>query len=207
MSNSDYYLTNESKQDRSQVRVEKILDAVEDLMVQTPSKKIDVQSIAKKAFVSVGAIYHHFPSVDSIFASLLIRKVRRRLNSLITLLEGLGPEVTLDMAADNMIDQTFAEWNQKPIAAKKETLSLYYQNASKPEFFSSYSKVLYPYIRAFIQRNTSGTIRDISEEEWPFLNRTSLTAIITPFLEENPIAGTQAHKTIVKDIVLRIYSK
>ncbi|MBT8527772.1 TetR/AcrR family transcriptional regulator [Polynucleobacter paneuropaeus] len=207
MSNSDYYLTNKSKQDRSRVRVEKILDAAEELAANTPSQKISIKSIAKKAFISVGAIYHHFPSINSIFASLLIRKVRRRLNSLITLLEGLGPEMTLDMAANSMLDQVFAEWNQKPIAAKKETLSLYYQNASKPEFFSSYSKVLYPYVRACIERNTTGTMRDISEEEWPFFNRTSLTAIIAPFVEANPIAGTDAHKAIAKDIVLRIYSK
>lgn len=81
------YFVNESKQERSHTRVEKILDAVETLSSEAPNKKIDIKSISKKAFVSVGAIYHHFPTVNSIFASLLLRKVRLRIQGLEDLID------------------------------------------------------------------------------------------------------------------------
>lgn len=207
MSKADNYFTNEPKQDRSQVRVEKILDAVEELIQETPTKKIDVKSIAQKAFISVGAIYHHFPSLNSIFASLLIRKVKLRLAELAKLIDTLGPDVKLEQFADQLIDQAFFEWGNRPIAAKKEALEFYYQHTHNPEFFYSYAHILYPHVQAFIARNTTNTIREITEEEWPFFNRVSQTAIIGPFLEQLPIAGTPLHRSIVKDIVLRVYSK
>jgi hypothetical protein len=115
--------------------------------------------------------------------------------------------VTLEAFIDGLINQAFAEWNQMPSTAKKRALDFYYQNASKPEFFYSYAQVLYPHVCAFIERNTTDTIRNITEEEWPFLNRASQTAIIGPFLESNPIAGTDTHRWIVKDMAMRIYSK
>lgn len=201
------YFVNEPKQERSHARVEKILDAVESLSVEAPSKKIDIKSIAKKAFVSVGAIYHHFPSVNSIFASLLLRKVQLRIQELAALIDSLGPEVSLEQFVDLLIDQAFYEWGQKPIAAKNEALDFYYQHAHKPEFFYSYAQSVYPHVNAFIQRNETNTFRVITEEEWPFLNRISQTAILSPFLEQSPIAGSDKHREIVRDIALRIYSK
>ncbi|QWD59543.1 TetR/AcrR family transcriptional regulator [Polynucleobacter sp. MWH-UH35A] len=201
------YFAHEAKQERSYARVEKILDAVEALSTESPNKKIDIKSISKKAFISVGAIYHHFPSVNSIYASLLLRKVRLRIQGLAALIDSLGPDVTLDQFSDQLINQAFHEWGEKPIAAKHEALEFYYQNAHKPEFFYSYAQSIYPHVLAFIQRNKTNSFRDIAEDEWPFLNRISQTAILSPFLEQSPIAGTDRHRAIVKDIALRIYSK
>lgn len=201
------YFANEAKQERSYARVEKILDAVEALSTESPNKKIDIKSIAKRAFISVGAIYHHFPSVNSIYASLLLRKVRLRIQGLAALIDSLGPDITLDQFSDQLINQAFHEWGEKPIAAKNEALEFYYQNAHKPEFFYSYAQSIYPHVLAFIQRNKTNSFRYIAEDEWPFLNRISQTAILSPFLEQSPIAGTDRHRAIVKDIALRIYSK
>lgn len=198
---------NQPKQERSHARIEKILDAVEELSENSPSTKIDIKSIAKKSFISIGAIYHHFPSVNSIFASLLLRKVKLRIEGLARLIDSLGPNVTLEEFTDQLINQAFYEWGQKPIASKEEALRFYYQNAHKPEFFYSYAEILFPHVKLFLARNTTNTFRQISEEEWPFLNRISQGAILSPFLEQQAIAGTQKHREIVKDIAIRIYSK
>lgn len=207
MSDFDNYFTNQSKQERSQARVEKILDAVERLSLETPNKKIEIRAISKKALISVGAIYHHFPSLHSIFASLLVRKVQGRLKEITALISNLSPEVTLQQITDLWIDQAFNEWGNKPMVAKEEALRFFYQNAHRPEVFYSFAQALYPFIQEFIQRNTTNTIREISEEEWPLLNRLVQTAIISPFIEQLPIAGTKAHRKIVKDVFVRLYTK
>ena len=207
MKHPNKYFTNEPKQERSQARVEKILDAVESLSTEAPTKKIDIKSIAKRAFISIGAIYHHFPSVNSIYASLLLRKIQSRIDELGIFIDSLGPEVTVEHFFDLLIDQAFYEWGQKPIAAKNEALEFYYRNAHQPEFFYSYAQSIYPHVDAFIQRNKTNTFREIGEQEWPFLNRISQTAILSPFLEQSSIAGSEIHRAIVKDIALRIYSK
>lgn len=201
------YFAKQPKQERSQARVEKILDAVESLSIAAPSKKIDIKSIAKRSFISVGAIYHHFPSVNSIFASLLLRKMQFRIHYLGVLIDSLGPEVTLEQFFDIIIDQAFYEWGQKPIAGKSEALKFFYQNAHKPEFLYTFTQPLYPYVNSFIERNQTNTFREITDDEWPFLNRVFQTTALSPFFEQSPIAGSEMHREIVKDIAVRICSK
>lgn len=201
------YFAKQPKQERSQARVEKILDAVESLSIAAPSKKIDIKSIAKRSFISVGAIYHHFPSVNSIFASLLLRKMQFRIHYLGVLIDSLGPEVTLEQFFDIIIDQAFYEWGKKPIAGKSEALKFFYQNAHKPEFLYTFTQPLYPYVNSFIERNQTNTFREITDDEWPFLNRVFQTTALSPFFEQSPIAGSEMHREIVKDIAVRICSK
>lgn len=207
MNTPNKYFANEPKQKRSQSRVEKILDTVESISTEAPSKKIDIKTIAKRSFISVGAVYHHFPSVNSIFASLLLRKIQFRIHYLGVLIDSLDPEVSLEEFFDILIDQAFYEWGQKPIAGKSEALKFFYQNAQKPEFLYSYTQSLYPHINSFIERNNTNTFREITDDEWPFLNRVALTTILSPFFEQSPIAGSETHRAIVKDIAVRICSK
>jgi AcrR family transcriptional regulator len=207
MNTPNKYFANEPKQKRSQSRVEKILDTVESISTEAPSKKIDIKTIAKRSFISVGAVYHHFPSVNSIFASLLLRKIQFRIHYLGVLIDSLEPEVSLEEFFDILIDQAFYEWGQKPIAGKSEALKFFYQNAQKPEFLYSYTQSLYPHINSFIERNNTNTFREITDDEWPFLNRVALTTILSPFFEQSPIAGSETHRAIVKDIAVRICSK
>lgn len=207
MNTPDKYFANKPKQKRSQARLEKILDTVESISTEAPTKKIDIKTIAKRSFVSVGAIYHHFPSVNSIFASLLLRKIQFRIHYLGILIDSLGPEVTLEQFFDILIDKAFYEWGQKPIAGKSEALKFFYQNANKPEFLYTYTQSLYPHLNSFIQRNKTDTFRQITEDEWPFLNRVALTTILSPFFEQSPLAGSDTHRAIAKNIAVRVCSK
>ena len=207
MNTPNKYFANEPKQKRSEARVEKILDTVESISTEAPTRKIDIKTIARRSFISVGAVYHHFPSVNSIFASLLLRKMQFRIHYLGVLIDSLGPEVTLEQFFDILIDQAFYEWGHKPIAGKNEAVKFFYQNAQHPEFLYSFTQPLYPRINSFIQRNKTNTFREITDDEWPFLNRVALTTILSPFFEQSPIAGSETHRAIAHDIAVRICSK
>jgi AcrR family transcriptional regulator len=201
------YFVKEPKQERSQTRVEKILDAVESLAIEAPSKKIDIKSIAKRSFISIGAIYHHFPSVNNIYATLLLRKMQFRIHYLGVLIDSLGSEVTLEQFFDLIIDEAFYYWGKKPIAGKSEAIKFFYQNVHQPEVLYTFTQPIYPNINAFFQRNKTDTFREITDNEWPFLNRIVLTTVISPFFEQSPIAGSEVHRSIVKDIAMRVCSK
>jgi AcrR family transcriptional regulator len=205
MSDFEKYFTNDPKQERSYARVEKILDAVDALASSKPPKKISIKEIAKNAFISVGAIYHHFPSLNSIFASLLIRKINIRTNELIAFIDSQKLDTTLEKFADTLVDNVFNFWiNQSP-PEKKESLRFFYQNAKFPELFYSFARNIYPNIKEFISKNNTGTFREISENEWPLLVRLSQTALISPFMESLPIAGTPEHKKIAKDTIVKSF--
>jgi AcrR family transcriptional regulator len=207
MNDFEKYFTNPSKQERSQARVEKILDAVESLQNSGPIKKISLRDIARKTFISIGAIYHHFPSLNSIFASLLIRKIRIRTNELVAFVNSQKPDITLEQFADTLVNQVFNFWIDQSPPEKKESLRFFYQNAKRPELFYSFAQNIYPQIKEFILKNKTGTFKEITEAEWPLLIRLSQTALISPFIESLPIAGTSEHRKIAKDTILKLFGK
>ena len=205
--NFDAYYNHPSKQKRGEERVEKILDSIENALEENPDWNINTRTIAKRAKISSGAIYHHFPSVGSLFASLFIRKVKKAHSITIDLLNSLGPEVTLNEVSDLLVDHAFIVWSKGNIQIKKIVIEFFYRNANEPELLYSFIDPLVPHLRAFAARNTTNTIRDIAEEEWPLILRTTQTAVSSPFIERQAIAGTDAHRRFAKDCFRRLLAK
>ena len=205
--NFDAYFNNPSKQKRGEERVEKILDSIENALEENPDWNLNTRTIAKRAKVSSGAIYHHFPSVGSMFASLFIRKVKKTHSITIDLVNSLGPEVTLNEVSDILVDHAFSVWGKGSLQIKKIVIEFFYRNAKEPELLYSFIDPIVPHLQAFAARNTTNTIRDIADEEWPLIVRTTQTAISSPFIERQTIAGTDAHRKFAKDCFRRLLAK
>jgi len=206
-SNFDAYFNHPSKQKRGEERVEKILDSIENALEENPDWEFNTRTIAQRAKISSGAIYHHFPSVGSLFASLFIRKVKKTHLITIDLVNSLGANVTLDEVSELLVDHAFLVWSKGSVQIKKIVIEYFYRNAKEPELLYSFIDPLVPHLRAFVARNTTNTIRNITEEEWPLILRTTQTAISSPFIERQTIAGTEAHKKFAKDCFRRLLAK
>lgn len=205
--NYDSYFNKPSKQKRGEERVEKILDSIEKALEENPNWDLNTRTIAKNAKISSGAIYHHFPSVGSLFASLFIRKVKKAHSVTIDLVDSLGPEVTLNEICDILVDHTFKVWSKGSLKIKKIVIEYFYRNAKEPELLYSFIDPLVPHFQAFVARNTTNTIREIAEEEWPLILRTTQTAVTSPFIEHQKIAGTDQHRQLAKDCFRRLLAK
>jgi AcrR family transcriptional regulator len=205
--NYDSYFNKPTKQKRGEERVEKILDSIEMALEENPGWNLNTRTIAKNAKVSSGAIYHHFPSVGSLFASLFIRKVKKTHTITIDLVNSLGPEVTLNEVCDILVDHTFEVWDKGSVEIKKIVIEFFYRNAKEPELLYSFIDPVVPHFQAFVARNTTNTIREIDQNEWPLILRTTQTAVTSPFIERQAIAGTDQHRRFAKDCFRRLLSK
>ena len=203
----DSYFNNPSKQRRGEERVEKILESIEKALEENPDWNLNTRTIAKNAKISSGAIYHHFPSVGSLFASLFIRKVKKTHSVTIDLVNSLGPEVTLNEISDILVDHAFEVWSKGNLQVKKMVIEFFYRNAKEPELLYSFVDPLVPHFKAFAARNTTNTIRQIAEEEWPLILRTTQTAVSSPFIERQAIAGTDQHRRLAKDCFRRLLAR
>jgi len=205
--NYDSYFNKPSKQKRGEERVEKILESIEIALEENPSWNLNTRTIAKNAKISSGAIYHHFPSVGSLFASLFIRKVKKQHSVMIDLVNSLGSEVTLNDISNLLVDHAFEVWGKGNIQIKKIVIEFFYRNAKEPELLYSFIDPLVPHFQAFVARNTTNTIREIAKEEWPLILRTTQTAVSSPFIERQEIAGTDQHRQLAKDCFRRLLAK
>ena len=64
-----------------QLKYEKILDALEHLLVSKNIQSISVSEIAQTAGIGKGSIYYYFPSKDAILEALIERNYEKPLNT------------------------------------------------------------------------------------------------------------------------------
>ncbi|MET9606678.1 TetR/AcrR family transcriptional regulator [Streptomyces sp. NPDC006512] len=76
------------KQQRGEATVEQVLDAALGLYAASGEAGLTLGTITRASGVSSGSIYHHFGSLDGVFAALALRSVGQLLNALGTALIG-----------------------------------------------------------------------------------------------------------------------
>lgn len=96
-------------QARSRERVEKILDAAVQLLIEEGYDAVKTNAIARRADVSIGSVYQFFPNRFAIFGALAERyreKIARSLDSHLK----LGPNRSWEQALAETIDTLAAMW-------------------------------------------------------------------------------------------------
>lgn len=90
----------EAKQERSRLRVEKILSTALEMLAQEPGHKVSTAAIAKRAGVSVGTLYQFFPNKEAVLYELYQRWLNGVLEALDRLNEDLAPDATRGECVD-----------------------------------------------------------------------------------------------------------
>jgi hypothetical protein len=79
-------------------------------------------------------------------------------------------------------------------------------NGLTPDYFTYMDSMVEPYLVAASQNNT-GTFRVLSTSEASLLIRQIFILVERPFIEGNPIAGTEEHRRIAIDMIIRLLGK
>jgi len=93
----------QAQQERSQLKVEKILLATLDLLTATTAENIGTKSIARASGVSVGTLYRFFPNKEAIYYELYRRWLKENQEALDCLIEQLPADATLETFLDAFI--------------------------------------------------------------------------------------------------------
>jgi hypothetical protein len=80
------------------------------------------------------------------------------------------------------------------------------QNALSSEFYHYSDALTQPYVETAL-RNQTNTFRHISIDEAILLFRSALTIVERPFVELNPIAGTEEHRRIAISTLVQMFGK
>ncbi len=91
------------RQERGKRRMDEILDAAEQLMLEVGPASASIQDIAKRAGASVGSIYHFFPTKEAILAALQARYVAEGEVVKGQILENMAAAATLPL--NEFVDQ------------------------------------------------------------------------------------------------------
>lgn len=96
-------------QARSRERVERILDAAVQLLIEEGYDAVKTNAIARRAEVSIGSVYQFFPNRFAIFGALAERYREKIAHSLESHLK-VDPDRTWEQALEETVDTLAAMW-------------------------------------------------------------------------------------------------
>lgn len=108
------------QQQRSKDRVETVLDAALEIVIEQGAEALAMREVARRAGVQIGSIYQYFPSKAAILRELALRNLRRVRELLAATVEGLFAErrgrPTPRQAVQRVVDAYFAHYRDQPAA-------------------------------------------------------------------------------------------
>jgi AcrR family transcriptional regulator len=117
---SDAEVRRRPQQERSKVRVETILDAALELIVEFGAEDLAMREVARRAGVPISSVYQYFPSKAAIIRELVKRNTDHvslmLQDELGRLLVEHGGRPTPAQAVDRLIDAYFEHYRDRPAA-------------------------------------------------------------------------------------------
>jgi hypothetical protein len=200
-------LFNESKQERSQKTLDNILQAAQQLVEEADPTVFTSRNLAKKSGYALGTLVHRLGSVENVFL-WVIKEARNELSKKIALsITQLDTDITIQKFAEDMVDKGFT--NFKKVGPK--VMRFFEARITKREgltadYFAYLDFFTEPYLE-FSQKNKTDTFRKLSKNEAALLIRQLCLLAERPFMEGNPIAGTEEHRRIVVEAATRLLGK
>lgn len=197
----------ESKQDRSQKTLLDILQAADQIVADANPELFTSRSLAQKSGYALGTLVRRLSSVDNVFL-WSIKHARE------ALLKELG--VYIAQFDPNASINDFAEiiTNKGIVGAKKVNPKVmrYFENritkryGLTADYFTYLDCLVEPYLEA-VQKNKTDTFRHVTKDEASLLIRYICLMLERPFMENQSIAGTEEHRRISKDAIIRLLGK
>lgn len=197
----------ESKQERSLKTMADILQAAEQLTAQANPELFTSRSLSQKSGYALGTLVRRLGSVENVFLWAIKKGRSSLLNEFALRIAQFDPNVSVQQFSEELIDTAFT--NIKKVNPK--VMRFFENRITKREglpvdFFSYWDCFVEPY-QELVQRNTTDTFRQMTKEEVTLIIRNLSLFVERPFVEGNPIAGTEEHRRIAVDTFTRLLGK
>jgi len=197
----------ESKQKRSQKTLEDILEAAEQIVAEANPDLFTSRSLAQRSGYALGTLVRRLSSVENVFLWSVKKNRDQKLKEVAINITQFSADTPIHTFAENMIDMAFSSFQQvNPAVMHFFEKRFTKMNGLTPDYFTYMDSMVEPYRVAASQNNT-GTFRVLSTSEASLLIRQIFILVERPFIEGNPIAGTQEHRRIAIDMIIRLLGK
>jgi hypothetical protein len=197
----------ESKQERSQKTLEDILEAAEQIVREANPDLFTSRTLAQRSGYALGTLVRRLSSVENVYLWAVKKGRDKKFQEFSIRITQFDIDTPIDAFAENMIDSAFSAVQRvNPAVMRFFEHRLTKINGLPPDYFAYMDLLVEPYLMA-ASKNQTGTFRSLSISEAPLLIRQICLLIERPFMEGNPIAGTQEHRRIAIDTIIRLLRK
>jgi hypothetical protein len=195
------------KQDRSKKTLDDLLQAAYEIVEAADTAKFTSRTLASKSGYSLGTLSQRLGSVEDVFFWAIQKGREAKLNDFINTMEQFDTQLPVQVFVENFVDIAFVNMNQ----VTSKVMRFYDQRLSRKygltaDYFDYLDILIEPYL-ALCQKNETNTFRIFSSEEAKFIFKCAIMLGERPFANEDPIAGTERHRKIAVENLIRLLAK
>lgn len=197
----------ESKQDRSQKTLEDILQAAERIVEEANPELFTSRSLSQKSGYALGTLVRRLSSIENVFLWAAKKGRDKKFEEIALAIVQIDEDVSIEPFAEDMVDEIFSSIQKINPAVMRFFESRYTKmNGLTHDYFSYTDCLVEPYLEA-CSKNKTNTFRKLSKNEAALLLKQLCFLVERPFMEDNPIAGTEEHRKVTKEAIIRLLGK
>jgi len=197
----------ESKQDRSQKTLEDILQAAERIVEEANPELFTSRSLSQKSGYALGTLVRRLSSIENVFLWAAKKGRDKKFEAIALAIVQIDADVRIEPFAGDIVDEIFSSIQKINPAVMRFFESRYTKmNGLTHDYFSYTDCLVEPYLEA-CSKNKTNTFRKLSKNEAALLLKQLCFLVERPFMEDNPIAGTEEHRKVTKEAIIRLLGK
>jgi len=191
-------------QPRAEVTVDNILESADAIFSEGDHKSINARNLATKSGYSIGTLYYYLEKAEDAFILMIIKRREKQFYQLVEVINQFPIDKPIRDLLEQMIDSSFKEYNRMNHRSFFLIFRMILKFSKNPlAFDNALSLLVEPLINAQL-RDTTGTFRKTESDDLLMLLKTCFAIIRRPFLEQNPIAGSNKHRELAIDTMERL---
>jgi hypothetical protein len=205
MKKNTFIKFSETKQSRSEKTLNDLLDAADKLVTAADSKNFTARSLSEKSGYALGTLLNHLESVENVFLWAIEKQRDQHIQSVVNIIELFDRDKPIQELAELLAEKTFVTIK---VVSPKVIQFVEGRLIKRDQFSSKYFHYLDPIAEALFKNskiNTSSTFREITENEARLICRSFVMIVERPFVEEDPIAGSNEHRRIAIESFVRLF--
>lgn len=197
----------EAKQERSLKTMADILQAAEQLTAGADPELFTSRSLAQRSGYALGTLVRRLGSIDNVFLWAIKKGRDKKLHEFASIVTQFDANTSIHAFAENVVDAAFTDIKQINPAVMRFFENRFTKINGLPHDYFNYMDLLVDSYLVAASKNQTDTFRTLSTIEASLLIRQICLVIERPFMEGNPISGTQEHRRIAIDMMVRLLGK
>ncbi len=180
-----------SKQERSQKTLEDILEAAQQIVTDANPSLFTSRSLAQRSGYALGTLVRRLSSVENVFLWAAKKSRDQKFQEMAISITQFDADTSIHTFAENMVDTAISGIQSvNPVVMRFFENRFTKINGLPLDYFAYMDSLVEPYLMA-ASKNRTDTFRVLSTSEASLLIRMICLTMERPFMEGNPIAGTQ----------------
>ena len=196
-----------TKQSRSEKTLNDLLDAADQLVTLADPKKFTARSLSEKSGYALGTLLNRLESVENVFLWAIEKQREQHIQAVVNIIEAFDRDKPIQALGEALADKTFATLKE---VSPKVIQFIEGRLIKRDQFSVKYFHYFDPIALALLKhskKNTTNTFRKFTAIEARLILRSFVMIVERPFVEEDPIAGSNQHKKIAIDSFVRLFGR